>query len=156
MLFKAWWAFPIKVLKRDCASFVSLFRSKNTIGRLMKTCLYRPIKIFYFLFVEDFENIWHDFKIFFHFQQCTTREVSCASNKRFFFSIWVLFHEHSRIKGLKGMGEGILLTPHYHFRPLHRHLDISRTITAESSPLRIASSRTRTRTFGFRAQVANH
>ena len=74
----------------------------------------------------------------------------------FFFSIWVLFHEHSRITGLKGMGEGILLTPHYHFRPLHRHLDISRTITAESSPLRIASSRTRTRTFGFRAQVANH
>ena len=44
-----------------------------------------------------------------------------------------------------GEGEGISLTPHYHFHPLHRHLDISRAITAESSPLHIASNRTRTR-----------
>ena len=43
-----------------------------------------------------------------------------------------------------GEGEGNSLTPHYHFRPLHRHLDISRAITVGSSPLRIASSRTRT------------
>ena len=61
----------------------------------------------------------------------------------FFFSIWVFFHKHSRITGLQGKGEGISLTPHYHFHPLHRHLDISRAITAESSPLHIASSRTR-------------
>ena len=60
-----------------------------------------------------------------------------------FFSIWVFFHDHSRITGLQGKGEGISLTPHYHFHPLHRHLDISRAITAESSPLHIASSRTR-------------
>ena len=61
----------------------------------------------------------------------------------FFFSTWVFFHEHSRIAGLQGKGEGISLTPHYHFHPLHRRLDISRAIAAESSPLRIASSRTR-------------
>ena len=61
----------------------------------------------------------------------------------FFFSIWVFFHEHSRITGLQEKGEGIYLTPHYHFHPLHRHLDISRVITAESSPLHIGSSRTR-------------
>ena len=36
-----------------------------------------------------------------------------------------------------GEGEDISLTPHYHFHPLHRHLDISRLITAESSPLHI-------------------
>ena len=35
------------------------------------------------------------------------------------------FHKHSRITGLQGKGEGISLTPHYHFHPLHRHLDIS-------------------------------
>ena len=64
--------------------------------------------------------------------------------KKFCFSIWVLFHEHSRITGLQGKGESISLTPHYHFHPLHRHLDISREIAAESSPLHIASSRTRT------------
>ena len=33
-----------------------------------------------------------------------------------------------------GKGEGISLTPHYHFHPLHRRLDISRAITAGSSP----------------------
>ena len=38
------------------------------------------------------------------------------------FSIWVVFHEHLRITGLQGKGEGISLTPHYHFHPLHRHL----------------------------------
>ena len=67
----------------------------------------------------------------------------------FFFSIWVFFHEHSRITGLQGKGEGISLTPHYHFHPLHRQLNISRAITAESSPLHIASSRTRTGNLWF-------
>ena len=65
------------------------------------------------------------------------------SKIRIFFSLWVLFHEHSRITGLQGKGEGISLTPHYHFHLLHRQLDIRRAITAESSPLYIASSRTR-------------
>ena len=59
------------------------------------------------------------------------------------FSVWVFFHEHSRITGLQGKGEGISLSPHYHFHPLHRHLNISRAVTSESLPLRIASSRTR-------------
>ena len=65
------------------------------------------------------------------------------------FSMWVFIHKHSQITGLKGKWEGILLTPHYHFHPLHRHLDISRTINPESSPLRIDSSRVQT-------QVAKH
>ena len=71
------------------------------------------------------------------------------SSKLIFFTIWVLFHEHSRITGLQGKGEGIPLTPHYHFHPLHRHLDISRAITAESSPLHITSSRTWTGNIWF-------
>ena len=61
-----------------------------------------------------------------------------------FFSIWVLFHEYSRITGLQWKGEGIPLTPHYHFHLLYKHLDISRAITAESSPLHIASNPIRT------------
>ena len=60
------------------------------------------------------------------------------------FSIWVFFYKHSQITGLQGKGEGIPLTPNYHFHPLHRLLDISRAITAGSSALHIASSRTRT------------
>ena len=63
--------------------------------------------------------------------------------------MWVFFHENSRITGLQGKGEGISLTPHYHFHPLHRHLDISRVITAGSSLLRIVSSRTRTGNLWF-------
>ena len=66
-----------------------------------------------------------------------------------FFSTWVFFHEHSRITGLQGKREGISLTPHYHFHSLHRHIDISRAITAESSPLQIASSQTRTGNLWF-------
>ena len=46
--------------------------------------------------------------------------------------------------GLQGKGEGIYLTPHYHLHPLHGHLGISRAITAESSRLHMASSRTQT------------
>ena len=47
---------------------------------------------------------------------------------------------------LQGKGEG---TPHYHFHPLHGHLDIIWAITVESSPLHIASSRTRTGNLWF-------
>ena len=57
----------------------------------------------------------------------------------FFFSIWVFFHDHSRITGLQRKGEGISLTPLYHSHPLHKHRDISRVITAESSPLHIVT-----------------
>ena len=58
-----------------------------------------------------------------------------------FFSIWVFFHEHSPITGQQGKEEGIYLTALYHFHLLHKHLYISRAITAESSPLHIAGSR---------------
>ena len=60
----------------------------------------------------------------------------------FLFSIWVFFHKkHLRITGLQGKGEGISLTPHYHFHPLHSHLDVSRAVTAESTPLHIVVKR---------------
>ena len=61
--------------------------------------------------------------------------------KYLFFSTCVFFHNHSRITELEGKGEGISLTPHYHFHPLHRHWDISRAITAETSPLHTGSNR---------------
>ena len=37
-------------------------------------------------------------------------------------------------------GEAISLTTHYHFHPLHRHLDICLAITGERLPLHIGSS----------------
>ena len=66
-----------------------------------------------------------------------------------FFSVRVFFHEHSRFTGQQEKGESISLTPLYHFHPLHRHLDISRAITAENSPLHIASSQTGTGNLWF-------
>ena len=92
-----------------------------------------------FVFIENMEIIWY---VLLHL---------CI-----FFSVWVFFHEHSRITGLQEKGQGISLNPHYHFHPLHRHLHISRAITADSSRLHIDSSQTRTGTFDFRVQVANH
>ena len=71
--------------------------------------------------------------------------ILTVSSSFFFSSIWVFFHKHSRITGLQGKREGILFTSPYHFHPFDRHLDISRAITTESSPLHIASSRARTR-----------
>ena len=64
-------------------------------------------------------------------------------------SIWFFFHKHSRFPGQQEKEEHISLSPLYHSHPLHSHLDISQTITAESSFLHIASSRTRTENLYF-------
>ena len=65
------------------------------------------------------------------------------------FSLWVFFHEHSQFTEQQEKREAISLIPLYHLHPLHRRLDISRAITADNSPLHIASSRTGTvGTFG--------
>ena len=85
----------------------------------------------YFYFCKSFKN--------FHREKALSNKVQTHMH---FFSIWVFFYEHSRITGLQVKGEGISLTPQYHFHPLHKHLDISQAITAESSPLHLASSRT--------------
>ena len=60
--------------------------------------------------------------------------LTCRKSELVFFPVWVL-----------GEGESISLYLVYHFRPLHRHLDTA----AESSLLRIAGSRTRTRSLWF-------
>ena len=75
---------------------------------------------------------------------CFQNDMASGHFKDFSFSIRFFFHEHSRFTGQQGKGKCICLTHLYYFHPLHRHLEISRVITAESSPLHIASSRTRT------------
>ena len=52
-----------------------------------------------------------------------------------------------------GGGGAVSLILIYHFQPLHRHLDISRVINAESSPLHIAGSRTQTLVYGRKSQT---
>ena len=68
--------------------------------------------------------------------------------KQFFFYLG-FFHVHSRLRDQQRKGEAICVTPLYHFHWLHRHLDISRAITAECSPLHIASSLTLTGVLWF-------
>ena len=74
-----------------------------------------------------------------------TKDFLLRTKREFkeFFSVWVFLHKHKRSTGQQGRGEAISLShPLYHFRPLHRHLDISQGIAAGSSPLYIDSSRT--------------
>ena len=63
-----------------------------------------------------------------------------------FFSMWIVFYEHSRFSGQVKI---ISLFPLYHIHPLNKHLEISRAITAENSPLHLASSRTGTGNLWF-------
>ena len=91
----------------------------------------------------------------------STRMIKLREKKQpyqlIFFSIWVFFHDHSRITGLKGNGEGISLASHYHFHLLHTQLHNSGAIAAESSPLHISiAAGFEQGTIGFRVQVANH
>ena len=73
-----------------------------------------------------------------------TRPTSWSVHFCFLFFCLVFFHWHSRFTGQQGKWEAISSTPLCHFHPLHRHLDISRAITAECSPLHLASSPTQT------------
>ena len=61
----------------------------------------------------------------------------------YIYSIWVFLHKHSRLTGQQGKGEGIS------FPPASQKLDISRVITAESSPLHITSGRNKTGNLWF-------
>ena len=56
------------------------------------------------------------------------------------FSFWSIHDSQDR----QGNGEAISLTPLYHFHVLHRDFGLSGRMTAESSPLHITNSRTRT------------
>ena len=73
---------------------------------------------------------------------------SCRWNPPFFIS-WFSFTNIHDSQDSRRKGEAISLIPLYHFEPLHRHLDNRRTITAESLPLHIATSSTRTKKLWF-------
>ena len=57
-----------------------------------------------------------------------------------FFLSGFFFRDYSPITGLQGKEEGISLTFHNHFHLLYRHLDISQTISAGRSSLRVVRS----------------
>ena len=66
------------------------------------------------------------------FVRIQSHQLVIHSDIVFFFFLYLgSFQEHSRFIGQQGKGEGIYLTPLYHFHPLHRHFNVSRAITAE-------------------------
>ena len=69
----------------------------------------------------------------------------------FFFYLGFSFTSIHDSQDSRG-GVGYVFNPLYHFHQFPRHLGIRRAIAAESSPLRIASSQTRTGNLW----VANH
>ena len=74
--------------------------------------------------------------------------LSCPSDTLIFFISFFFFVFLSRkfmIHMTAGGGEGYFSKSSFSLHPLYRHLDISRMINAESSPLHITSSRTRTK-----------
>ena len=68
------------------------------------------------------------------------RKASMFLQNSFFLSEYSLTNIQD-LQDSRGEGEAISLTLLYHFHPLHRHLDISRAITGQSSRLHIATSR---------------
>ena len=91
-----------------------------------------------FLFVTTRISI--NLKIFIYF--VTFRLWIINKFSLVFFFILDFFHKHSRFTGEQEKGDAISLISLYHVHPLYRNLDISRAISAESSPLYIASSQT--------------
>ena len=63
--------------------------------------------------------------------------LQLISRAFFFFLSGFSFTTIHKPQGCRGRGRAFSLIPHYHFHPPHRHLDISRAITLDSSPLHI-------------------
>ena len=73
------------------------------------------------------------------------------------FSFYLgFFHKHSQFTELQGKGEGICLTPLYHFRLIHRHLDISQQLLQGAYLCTQSAARLEPETFGIRLQISNH
>ena len=138
-------SFLHKVLKSESPSYLfNTIPNSNRQRQTRNSGNIPPLFVKHYFFLSAVTN-WN--KLDCYISNVDSFEV--FKKRVFFFSMWVFFHEHSRITGLQGKGEGISLTPHSYFHPLHRHLDISRDFIAESSPLYIASSRTRTGNLWF-------
>ena len=90
------------------------------------------------------------FKIYIHDSSPSTDSISIFfSNPNFFFFYLGFLSRTFMIHGTAGEGGGYLFNSSLPLPSLHRHLDISWAITAESSPLHIVSSRTRTGNLWF-------
>ena len=124
-------------LKLDTTMAKTLFKTDRislsfSVSVSLKMAKFYSVKRSFTYFQEDLLSttfFWSGL-LQFSFFTFITRNRKFSSS---FFSIWIFFHNHSWTTELQGKDEGVSLNPHYHFHLLHRHLDISRVITAETS-----------------------
>ena len=130
------------------------YRNKSKRKRIKKKGL--PKKEFEFILRNCFRNItWSYFPII-KLSICSFKYICCSNQTISFSDVVLPFYFYlgffSRLftsRRTVGKREAISLIPLRHFHRLHRHLGISRAITAESSPLHIVSSRTWTGNLWF-------
>ena len=118
---------------------------------------YRNQSMGWFLYYMDLPH--ERVKVLFTHHTPKVCSYMLQSRIRFFLFLFFLsgfsftnIHD-SQVSKRKGR---LSLYPFYQFNSPHRHFDISQVNTAEKSPLRIASSHTRTGNLWFPIQVANH
>ena len=112
---------------------------------LFKCFIYLHVCVLDRLICFTFQQKWSKNPVLWFSQKSSMRDIKHSLKQTSaiinfdFFSTWVFIHEHLRFTRQQRKGEAISLTPHYHFHPFHRQLDISRAISAKSSPLHIAN-----------------
>ena len=120
-----------------------MWNKKNTFDLIIKTYT-RIILHLRFLFWPNFLSVRSLLRSSFLDQTFPPYVYFAMYDYLFLVNYFIFFGFHSQqFRNHRTAGEGISLTPPYHFHPLHRHLDISRAITTDGSSLHIGSSWTR-------------
>ena len=130
-------------------AFDTIIRRKAVSLSFYFTVFCFKLLAFYTIIMQKTVGLWFYFKVLYFevigFYTITIQKtIGCIvvySKIIFFFCLGFLSRTFTNHR-TAGEGKGISLSPHYHFHPLHIHLDISRVITAVSAPLNIASNRT--------------
>ena len=121
--------FVIKLIERIFFKPTEKYLFETTISGIEDKIISLE-EIFWYEFRDLFEDIDADNLVIWFLKDLNYLDKQKKSDgkripkkpTKLFFCIWVFFQNHSRFTGLQGKGEGISLTPHYHFHPLHRRL----------------------------------
>ena len=147
-----WHRYGISIVNVEQILNVFLVYPLLTLDMQLFTGMPHFIFILYFFVLQyslwnDGGNYWNKWK---------RRWSECETDIKHFFFYLGFLSRTLTIHRTAGEGEGLFFNSSLPLPPALQTMSISRAITAEILPLHIASSRARTGTFGFRAQVANH
>ena len=138
LLFNVWLSYSVALIRRDLWFKMSFWMSMcDEISWYSSNCCIAGYFVLFSFWLIKYQQ-----------KQSPGGVLYKKSVLNFFFYLGFLSRTFT-IHGTAGKGGGYLFPPLYYFHPLHRHLDVRRPITAESAPLHIASSPTRTENFWF-------